>query len=141
GETRFFAEGRFYHTDGKARFVAVGTAVPPQHVTEDFPLVLNTGRIRDQWHTMTRTGKSARLFSHLAEPFVEIHPDDARRLGISDADLVEIDNAHGSAIVRALVTERQTSGALFVPMHWTGELSGRARIDVLVPPVTDPQSG
>ncbi|MCM2473005.1 nitrate reductase [Rhizobium sp. CG5] len=139
-DTRFFADGRFYHADGKARFVAVDAAVPLR-VTETHPLVLNTGRVRDHWHTLTRTGKSARLSGHLAEPFAEIHPDDASRLGIRDADLVEIDSPTGSVIVRALLTPRQARGGLFVPMHWTDAFAARARIDTLVPSLTDPVSG
>lgn len=140
GETRFFADGGFFHADGRARFVAVASAVPAR-VSGGFPLTLNTGRVRDHWHTMTRTGKSARLSAHLAEPFVEIHPRDAMDLGIAPADLVSLESPYGSAIVRALITERQARGNLFVPMHWNDQFAAKARIDALVPPVTDPFSG
>ncbi len=139
--TRFFAEGRFFHPDGKARFVPVAPDVP-QRTSSDFPLVLNTGRVRDHWHTMTRTGKSARLSAHIAEPYAEMHPADARGLGIGDADLVELASETGSrVIVRTLLSGRQSRGSIFVPMHWTGETSAEGRIDALVPPVTDPVSG
>jgi assimilatory nitrate reductase catalytic subunit len=138
--TRFFADGRFYHPDGKARFVAVKPGrdirTTPQH-----PLSLNTGRIRDQWHTMTRTGRTARLTAHFAEPFAEIHPDDARALGVRPADLVTIDNGQGRAVLRALVTTRQKPGHLFAPMHWNDQFASAARIDALVPGLTDPISG
>lgn len=138
--TRFFANGRFFHEDGRARFIA--TELPDQRRTDsDYPLTLNTGRIRDQWHTMTRTGKSARLSSHMAEPFVEIHPRDAMDAGIASADLVEIESPHGKIIVRALVTERQARGNVFVPMHWNDQFAGNARVDRLVSPVIDPISG
>ncbi|WP_018237484.1 nitrate reductase [Ensifer sp. BR816] len=137
---RFFAEGGFYHPDGRARFVAVKTQ-QARRVSEAFPYTLNTGRVRDHWHTMTRTGKSARLSSHLAEPFVEIHPRDAQKIGVSIADLVMLESPHGAAIVRALVTERQAEGNLFVPMHWNDQFASKARIDALVAPVTDPVSG
>ncbi|NRQ13281.1 nitrate reductase [Ensifer sesbaniae] len=139
-ETRYFADGGFFHADGRARFVAVASAVPDR-VSEAFPFTLNTGRVRDHWHTMTRTGKSARLSAHLAEPFVEIHPRDAMDLGIAPADLVVLESPHGSAIVRALITERQARGNLFVPMHWNDQFAAKARVDALVPPVTDPVSG
>ncbi|MGO4619223.1 molybdopterin-dependent oxidoreductase [Ensifer sp. 2YAB10] len=139
-ETRFFADGGFFHADGRARFVAVKSAVPDR-VSEAFPFTLNTGRVRDHWHTMTRTGKSARLSAHLAEPFAEIHPRDAMGLGIAAADLVTLESPHGSAIVRTLITERQARGNLFVPMHWNDQFAAKARIDALVPPVTDPVSG
>ncbi|POO51092.1 nitrate reductase [Agrobacterium rosae] len=138
--TRFFADGKFYHADGKARFV--NTALPQTSRTDaEYPLTLNTGRIRDQWHTMTRTGKSARLSSHLAEPFVELHPRDAMDAGIDSADLVEIESPLGKIIVRALVTERQARGNIFVPMHWNDQFAANARVDRLVPSVTDPFSG
>jgi assimilatory nitrate reductase catalytic subunit len=138
--SRFFADGRFYHPDRKARFIA--TDLPDTDRTSaDYPLTLNTGRIRDQWHTMTRTGRSARLSAHIAEPFAEIHPQDAAELGIKSASLVEITSPHGSAIVRALVTERQMRGNIFAPMHWNDQFAAKARIDALVPGITDPLSG
>ncbi|MGF9566800.1 molybdopterin-dependent oxidoreductase [Neorhizobium sp. BT27B] len=138
--TRFFGKGGFYHADRKARFIAVSVPVSDR-TSADFPLTLNTGRIRDQWHTMTRTGKSARLSAHIAEPFAEIHPLDATAIGIATATLVEIASPYGKAVVRALVTDRQARGSLFVPMHWNGQFAAKARIDAVVAPVTDPVSG
>ena len=138
--TRFFAEGGFFHPDGKARFVPVKPPISDR-TNADFPFTLNTGRIRDQWHTMTRTGKSARLSSHIAEPFAEIHPRDAIEIGVGDASLAEIESAYGKVIVRALVTERQARGSLFVPMHWNDQFAAKARIDTVVTPLTDPVSG
>lgn len=138
---RFFADGRFYHADSKARFVPV---TPPAAVArnEDFPLTLNTGRVRDHWHTMTRTAKSSRLSAHMAEPFCEINPLDAQALGVADADLVTVTSPAGhKVIVRALLTDRQARNAVFVPMHWTGETAAAARVDVLVPGRVDPISG
>ncbi len=141
GAERFFADGGFYTPSGKARMWPL--APKPLHVTptEDAPFILNTGRVRDQWHTMTRTGKSARLSSHLAEPFVEIHPKDAAHLGILRDDLVTLDNDHGQAILRARITDAVSPGQLFAPMHWTGQTAPCARIDALVPSHVDPVSG
>lgn len=140
GTTRFFADGRFYHADGKARFIV--TALPEvDRTSADYPLTLNTGRIRDQWHTMTRTGKSARLTAHIAEPFAELHPRDAQALGIESADLVELESPHGKVLLRALISERQARGSVFAPMHWNDQFASRARIDMVVAPVTDPYSG
>ncbi len=96
-----------------------------------FPLTLNTGRVRDHWHTMTRTGKSQRLSQHCAEPFVEIHPQDAARFRIGDADLVRVSTGLGAILVRALLTPRQQVGSIFVPMHWNDQFASRARVDVL----------
>ena len=140
-ETRFFANGRFYHPDGRARFIAVPANLDHRPSAE-FPLILNTGRIRDQWHTMTRTGKSARLSSHMAEPFAEISPSDARRFDLEDADLVELTGTTGArCVVRALITDRQAPGSVFVPMHWNDSNSARARVDSLVSNERDPISG
>jgi len=141
GTTRLFADGGFFTPDRRAQFVAVshrGLAAP---VSPDFPLALNTGRIRDQWHTMTRTGKTPRLFAHMAEPYAEIHPSDAEHANVNAADLVRIESRHGAIHVRALITERQTQGNLFVPMHWTEPYASCAHVDALVGAHVDPVSG
>lgn len=138
---RFFKDGGFFHPDGKARMLPVTARAPAAAVTAEHPFVLNTGRNRDQWHTMTRTALSPRLSAHLAEPYVDIHPQDAKHLGVSAADLVALDNATGRAILRARLTEAQQPGTLFAPIHWTGQTAPAARIDALVPAATDPFSG
>jgi len=139
-DTRFFAQGGFFTEGRKGRFVPVAFREPRRRERR-FPFVLTTGRIRDQWHTMTRTARTARLMSHIAEPFAELHPQDAARLTIAPADLVEVKSPYGSVLVRALVTERVGEGEVFVPMHWTDQLSSCARIDAVVAPETDPISG
>jgi assimilatory nitrate reductase catalytic subunit len=138
--TRFFGDGQFFTPDRKARFVAAAPAVETR-TSEEYPFILNTGRVRDHWHTMTRTGKSARLSQHLAEPFVEIHPRDARRLAIADAAVVRVSGAGQSILVRALLSERQAPGAVFVPIHWTDQFASAARVDRLTPSRVDPHSG
>ena len=139
GTARMFADGRFFTPDRRAHFVAVEPPAPVHPAAGMF--VLNTGRARDHWHTMTRTGKAARLSAHIAEPFAEIHPDDAARLGIHGARLVRLVSQHGSAVVRALVTNRQRPSAIFAPMHWTDQFASSGRIDALVSGNTDPHSG
>ena len=104
-------------------------------------LTLNTGRNRDQWHTMTRTGKSPKLGAHLAEPYLEIHPDDAADVGTYHGDLVAVETAQGSAILRSLVTNRVARGQLFAPMHWTRQTARGAVVNALMTSVTDPFSG
>ena len=133
---RFFAEGGFFTPDGRARMIAVAAPAPVSA-----PFVLNTGRVRDHWHTMTRSGRSARLSAHMAEPFCEIAPGDAERLGIRAADLVRVETDHGSAVLRALITERQAPGRLFAPMHWTAEFAPAGRIGSIAQGVRDPHSG
>jgi assimilatory nitrate reductase catalytic subunit len=140
GDTRFFGHGGYFTPDGKARFVAVRSAAPHRTGTA-FPLILNTGRVRDHWHTMTRTAKSLRLSQHIAEPFAEIHPVDAARRDIRAADIVRVASSKGSILVRALLSSRQRERSVFVPMHWTDQFASGARVDRLVPASTDPTSG
>ncbi|TNE37575.1 nitrate reductase [uncultured Roseovarius sp.] len=138
---RFFGDGRFFHEDGKARLIPVTAKPPAARTGPCYPFRLNTGRVRDQWHTMTRTGLSAKLSAHLAEPFLDIHPEDARHLGIAPADLVRVTSPKGAAILRARLTDTVRLGDVFAPMHWTGETAPSARIDALIPAETDPLSG
>jgi len=133
---RFFGAGRFHTPDGRGRMIPVTPRLPAALAPDEFRL--NTGRIRDQWHTMTRTAKSARLSSHLAEPFLQIHPLDAQALGIAPADLVQV---QGQVILRALITDATTPRTVFAPMHWTAETASAARIDAVIPGLVDPISG
>jgi assimilatory nitrate reductase catalytic subunit len=102
---------------------------------------LNTGRNRDQWHTMMRTGKSARLGSHLAEPYVEINPADATALGATHGALIEVENTHGRSLLRALITTKVAQGQLFAPMHWTRQRTTCGTVNSVTAPLTDPISG
>ncbi len=138
---RFFADGRFFHPNGKARLLPVTTRPPAAMPTPEFPYRLNTGRVRDQWHTMTRTGLSPRLSGHLAEPYLDLHPQDAAALQVTHADLVEVTSPYGRAILRARLSDAVQPGQPFAPMHWTAETAPTGRVDALVAPVTDPVSG
>ncbi|MCP5266849.1 MAG: molybdopterin-dependent oxidoreductase [Burkholderiaceae bacterium] len=139
-DRRFFANGGFQSADRKGRFLPVRTLDAATPDTE-YSLTLNTGRVRDHWHTMTRTGRSPRLSAHIAEPFVEIHPDDARVAGIDDADIVRVESGHGQVLLRALITARQRAGSVFAPMHWNDQFASMARIGALIPSERDPVSG
>jgi assimilatory nitrate reductase catalytic subunit len=133
---RFFANGRFYHPNGKAKMIAVtAPALSEPRFT------LNTGRNRDQWHTMTRTGKSARLGAHLAEPYVEINPADATELGAAPGSLIAVESLYGRTLLRALITPRVAPGQLFAPMHWTRQRIGAGPVNSVTAPRTDPVSG
>jgi assimilatory nitrate reductase catalytic subunit len=140
GTARMFAAGGYFTADGKARMIPIRLPAE-ERAAPSFPLTLNTGRVRDHWHTMTRTGKSERLSQHYAEPFVEIHPDDAERFHIRDAELVRVSSGLGAILVRALVTSRQQPCSIFVPMHWNDQFASSARVDALVPGLTDAISG
>jgi len=137
---RFFADGKFFTPDRRARLVATpfrGLAQKPA----PGELTLNTGRLRDQWHTMTRTGRAPNLSQHIAEPFAELNPMDAAMLGVEPAGLVRLSNARGAVLLRAQITERQRRGSVFAPIHWTDQFASSARVDALVAPVVDPLSG
>ena len=138
---RFFASGNFYSGNANAQMLPIVPRLPQDTCTPDHPFRLNTGRVRDHWHTMTRTGLSPRLSQHIAEPFLELHPDDAARLGLDAAGLAEVTSQQGRAILRVLVTDRGQKGACFAPMHWTGETAPTGRIDALIASVVDPVSG
>ena len=138
---RLFAQGQFSHADGKAKFIATTAIDPVNQVSSEYPLILNTGRIRDQWHTMSRTGLSANLSTHRAEPYCEIHPNDALKYGIQDGELVEVRSEWGQCILRAQVSDNIRRGQVFAPIHWNDQVASDARIGKLVNPVVDAISG
>lgn len=141
GTERMFGNGHFYTASNKAQFIAVTPRSPAVPVNNEYPMLLNTGRVRDHWHTMTRSGKSPRLATHTQEPYADIHPDDAARLNITDNTLVSICSHQADIIVRAQLNEAQQPGTLFIPIHWNDQFSRRARVDSLVTAITDPFSG
>ena len=136
---RLFADGRFFTPSRRGQFICTPQS-SPSTADPKYPYVLNSGRIRDHWHTLTRTGRSARLSQHLAEPFIELHPEEARLHGIGDADIVSVETPLGQVIVRALITDRQQKGSVFAPMHWTNQFASNARIGGLVKQDVDPVS-
>src|SRR5262249_19790896 len=131
----------FYTRSGKAQLVATPPRAPAHRSSADYPLVLNTGRIRDQWHTMTRTGRSPRLMGHNPEPFVLVHPVDATRFSVAVGDLVEGRSATARVVVRADVSDAVAPGHVFVPMHWSGQFASVARVGALIASAADPVSG
>jgi ferredoxin-nitrate reductase len=118
GTPRLFTDKIFYTPSKKAIIHAVDDGNQSEPTTKDLPLVLTTGRIRDQWHTMTKTGKVSRLKQHIANAFLEIHPDDAIERGIEENDLVDITNGRGNVRVKAKLSNEIKKGVVFLPMHW-----------------------
>jgi assimilatory nitrate reductase catalytic subunit len=142
GTKRLFGGTRSFSTDdGRARFVATPYRAIAAPVDAEWPLLLNTGRVRDQWHTMTRTGRVARLMAHRREPFLEIHPSDAARLGLVDGGLARVASRHGAAVLPVCQSPDQRPGEVFAPMHWTDRFASAGPIDRLVGAATDPVSG
>ena len=138
---RMFSDGIFFTADGRATIVPTPFKGLASRRNFRHPFVLNTGRVRDQWHTMTRTGVAPRLSQHIAEPYIEIAPRDASRLGIESDSLVRISNPRGDMIARANISQGQREGSVFAPIHWTGQFASNARVDVLVAPNLDPIAG
>jgi len=141
GTPRLFEDGKFFTTSGKAQMLPIVPEEPANPVSEKYPLILNTGRIRDQWHTMTRTGKSPKLSTHLSEAFVQIHSNDANRYNISSDNLVNVKSAWGDATVRACISDDTPEGMVFMPMHWNDQYASNALVDKIVNPDRDPFSG
>ncbi|MET0970407.1 MAG: molybdopterin-dependent oxidoreductase [Tardiphaga sp.] len=138
---RFFADGRFYGQDARARFVAPEMPELRTQISETRPLRLNTGRVRDQWHTMTRTGLSPRLGQHIPEPYVEMHPRDAAQFGLVDGGHARLTTDFGVCVLKVVISDRQQRGMVFAPIHWNDETAGMARVGGLVAPLVDPISG
>ena len=106
-----------------------------------YPLILNSGRIRDQWHTMTRTGYVARLMQHIAEPFVEVCPADAVRFSLCDGQLARISSPRGVMVARVRISDAQREGNAFAPMHWNAAFARQGKVNALVEGRCDPVSG
>ncbi|WP_370307238.1 nitrate reductase [Sinimarinibacterium flocculans] len=138
---RVFSDGRFYTADRKARFVATPPRLPVHARDEDFPLALNTGRVRDHWHTMTRTGLSPRLAAHIDEPYVDLHPQDALLSGVREGGLARVSTRWGSLVARVRTSGELPRRTAFVPIHWNAQYASDARVGSLVNPVVDPVSG
>ena len=141
GASRFFAHGGFFTPDRKARFIAIAPPALREATSKTMPFVLNTGRVRDHWHTMSRTGLSPRLSSHIREPFVEIHPDDAGPLALAHGDYAQVRTGHAVATLRVVLSPGQQRGMLFAPIHWNDMTSGGGRVGALASGWTDPVSG
>jgi assimilatory nitrate reductase catalytic subunit len=136
---RLFAQGGFQTDDGKARLVPVRWR--PLQAGNIGRFLLNTGRIRDQWHTMTRTGRVPKLLAHINAPGLAVSPADAAALGLAPGDLVRLRSAEASAVVRIGIDAGQKPGEIFLPMHWTDAFSSVGPADRLMSGPVDPVSG
>jgi ferredoxin-nitrate reductase len=140
GTKRLYAYDAFPTPSGRARFRAVVQKGPDERVSREFPFVLTTGRVKDQWHTRTRTGKVRKLVGSEPEPFIEISSRDASSLGIRAGRLVEVTSRRGTAKLPARLTETLRPGVVFVPFHWAGLWSDATDINRLTVPAFDPVS-
>jgi len=142
GTARLYAEHRYPTPDGRARFEPTPHAETAETTDERYPLMLTTGRIADQWHTMTRTGKSAALNASAREPFIELSPQDAAAAGLAEGEQALVGSRRGEALLRVAIVEDMTVGVAFAPFHW-GALhapAGAGTLNALTNPATDPTS-
>ncbi|WP_082111761.1 nitrate reductase [Spirosoma radiotolerans] len=146
GTKRLFTDHKFYTPNGRAQIHAIPDENTSEPTDDDFPLVLTTGRIRDQWHTMTKTGRVAKLNQHSPQPFLQIHPADAKVRGIEEGQLVEVRGRRGEVRVKAQLTEDVRPGLCFLPMHWGKVMAGSSggsnlnRANNLTNALVDPRS-
>lgn len=140
-EQRPFAAGHFPTPDGRARVVPTPARLPRQATSEEFPLILNTGRSRDQWHTMTRTALAPVLNAHEPEPFIDAHAADLVAAGLQPGQIVRVASRWGSALARLRTSGQLQPGMVFMPIHWSGPFARLARVGAVVNPAVDPVSG
>ena len=130
---------RYFHHDGKARFIAVQSEATDALLGDEF--ILNTGRNRDQWHTQTRSGKSATLTNRHAEPELSMHPSDAKVLNISQGSIILVENSLGKLLARVNITAQQRVKEVFMPIHWSYSNSNQGCVSQLVRAKVDRISG
>jgi len=141
GTPRLFADGHFYTPSRKAQIKTVADENQSEALSDIHPLVLTTGRIRDQWHTMTKTGRVNKLTQHLPKAFLEIHPQDAAERGIKNGDITVVQNGRGYVQVPAKITNDIRPGVVFLPMHWGKILQSNAvRANNITNDLIDPLS-
>lgn len=141
GKKRVFSDGKFSTASGKAIFFPITPREPTQKLSTEFPYRLNSGRLRDQWHTMSRTGKASKLTAHTDKCYLYIHPQNAESLQISDNDLIEVSSKNGQSIVHAKLDKNQGLNEVFMPIHWNQQFASSANVSDLYDDVTDPLSG
>ena len=148
GRARLYEDGRFETADGRARFFDTPFLPLAEPRDARYPVSLTTGRLRDQWHGMSRTGTLGRLFGHQAEPTIDLHPQDMARLGLQDGDLVQLESRRGSLVLPAIASDTVAPTQAHVAMHWGDEVLGgqaangsaSAGINALTNPACCPQS-
>ncbi len=140
GKKRLYADGIFPTANGRAKFVSTKYVPVAEEISARYPLHFNTGRLRDQWHGMSRTGTVGRLFSHVEEPLLSMNALDMTRRGLSDGDIVQVSSRRGKLAVRVEASEEMRSGQSFMPMHWGGRFMSGLGVNTLTTSEYDPYS-
>ncbi|MGF1726541.1 molybdopterin-dependent oxidoreductase [Photobacterium nomapromontoriensis] len=139
--TRLLSNGQFLTPSGKGQFIATPFQQPASSPCQQYPLILNTGRIRDHWHTLTRTGLSARLSEHISEPFITLHPLDAESYDLKSGQLAQLSSHYGQACLRVKISQDSHIGHAFAPFHWSNSTTSLGKINSLIGTHRDPLSG
>lgn len=144
GKNRLFQDNKFFTPSGKAKFVPAVFKPAQQQTTERFPFVLNTGRLRDQWHTMTRTGNHTKLLEHTAKPFLAMHPVDAETLSLNEGDFVQLRSkvsGESKVILQLKLDDGLRAGETFAPIHWSNTWARQSSFMALFDNSVDAISG
>lgn len=118
GKARLYSDGVFPTASGRARFAPIELRLNGEAPDAAYPLRLNTGRLRDQWHGMSRTGRSGRLYAHEAEARLQMHPDDMAQRGLADGDLVRLSSRRGATVLPVAASDELAPGGVYLAMHW-----------------------
>ena len=140
GKARLYADAIFEKPGGKAHFSNTQYKATADKTDARHPLHLNTGRLRDQWHGMSRTGTVAQLFNHAEEPVIAMNATDMQRRAIQSGDLVKVSNKRGSLILRAMPSDEMQPAQTFIPMHWGSQFMHGLGVNALMPAAFDPIS-
>ena len=143
GAQRLYADGQFATPDGRAQFAAVAARPLAEKRDAPYPFSLNTGRLRDHWHGLSRTGTLGRLYGHASEPTVDMHPSDLARLRLASGDLVQVKSRRGALVLPVSSSTSVAPAQAFIAMHWGDEVLGgrhRGGINALTSPAFCPQS-
>ncbi|MDO6425819.1 nitrate reductase [Thalassotalea sp. 1_MG-2023] len=141
GGEQIFNDGRYVNDDLNAKFYPVVPSLPKQQTSNEFPWVLNTGRLRDQWHSMTRTSIAASLNEHTSKPYVYVSHQDGALLALKDDQIVKVSSAQGSIEVAVKLSSVMRKGQVFIPIHWNKQFAANATVATLFQGVVDPISG
>jgi len=140
GRQRLYEDGRFPTPSGRARFADTRYKPTAEKTDARHPLHFNTGRLRDHWHGMSRTGRIARLYSHVEEPTLAMHARDMQRRTLKDGDIVRVSNRRGAIAVRVAASDEMRPGQTFLAMHWGSQFMNSAGANALTTPAVDPVS-
>jgi assimilatory nitrate reductase catalytic subunit len=141
GTSRLFTDFKFFTASGRANLIPIEAKLPKVSKSLEFPFILNTGRVRDQWHTMTRTGLSSRLLAHFDAPFAQLNPQSCVEIAVEEGDLIEISSINGSILVPVLYDSGIRPGEVFVPIHWSDQFASNAGVGKIISARVDPISG